>query len=146
MGKSQELDAALRRLNGLSNDLEALIHRRSKALDARATEPDVQGAEREALMGTPPESESLEELTRSMDGFFKSGARRSAVCDAAFRKRMHAALDRVMRRLKNRGQRAAGKRARAADSAETATQIINRRRLELRARESQPGPRFEDWK
>ncbi len=60
MSKNRELDAALQRLNRLSNDLEALIHRRARAMDSA------------------PRDE-FDELRRSVDEYFNSGLRSPVV-------------------------------------------------------------------
>jgi hypothetical protein len=113
MSKNQELDATLRRLNRLSNDLEALIHRRARAMDSA------------------PRDE-FDELRRSVDAYFNSGLRSPAVD-----RKLGAAL--AQRAPDGSGPRpaASGNRARATDAAadaaaKSANEIYARRRQELR--------------
>ena len=68
MSKNPELNAAIQRLNRLSDDLEALIHRRHRAMDARAT--DAAPRDSGSLKVTPldPRRGSIPDGRRAVDG------------------------------------------------------------------------------
>jgi len=74
----------------------------------KRTEYDRDKAEQESLTG---KSASLDELEKSAKEFFNGKRRGTAVVDADYRKRMHAALDDLLGRLAAR-RRCAGDRQR----------------------------------
>ncbi|MBZ5667539.1 MAG: hypothetical protein LAO30_23440 [Acidobacteriia bacterium] len=122
MSKNRELGAAIQRFNKLGDELEALVHRRKRALDAAAGEPDHQAAEREQMMGAPPKAEGQDAQDAEEDFSalhrLVTGAKLTGDADVRMlrdllnkhnSKRLHVALDKVLDRLAQRRRTNDGK-------------------------------------